>query len=116
MLLPFWSFLTSALTMQLRDIWLGIVDSTQLLPVPTAINDPFESTVSASMASGVCRWVPNPFSSFRSSKVTGRKNGDDLEARTSATGHDVVSALGVKVDVLAWLARATLDVIGEAGP
>ena len=25
------------------------------------------------------------------------------------------SSKGVKVDVLAWLARATLDVIGEAG-
>ncbi|KAI0088539.1 cytochrome P450 [Irpex rosettiformis] len=96
--------------LKLRDLWLSIVDfksSSASTPM-----DPFSPVVSlanGAVATGISRWIPNPFSSFTGSKAV-RSNGLSTlrEEKTS-------NSRGVKVDVLAWLARATLDVIGEAG-
>ncbi|KAI0703590.1 cytochrome P450 [Cytidiella melzeri] len=101
-----------AKALKLRDIWLNIVDSSAGTSSPQAGSpaDPFSPVARQSddiVATGISRWIPNPFSSFRGSKAA-----RSVEAIIPQADKD---SRGVKVDVLAWLARATLDVIGEAG-
>ncbi|KAI0345687.1 cytochrome P450 [Trametopsis cervina] len=109
--------------LKLRDIWLDIVDAGISTSPSTAPADPFSppeplSTSPEGSSTGFVRWVPNPFASFVGSKAT-RVAAAPLPEATSLVAEDEKArdeeARGVKMDVLAWLARATLDVIGEAG-
>ena len=60
--------------------------------------------------------LPNPFSSFKPGKVTSRRhNAANAHAQAASTAPSPLANEPVRVDVLAWFARATLDVIGEAG-
>ncbi|KAH8077247.1 cytochrome P450 [Cristinia sonorae] len=127
---------------ELRSIWLDIISSSHAhphAPAPpdpltpsgsTAMHDqPASPTLSRSSTSGQSSsFLPNPFSSFVSSKVapspdvnsTGTRRRTRMQEGVLPTSEkdkpDTWSdGRGPRVDVLAWFARATLDVIGEAG-
>lgn len=93
---------------QLRDVWIDLASSPSLTPAATPSDPLAHAEEQPARASG---FLPNPFSSFLSSKAHPRS----ALPRAEAHPEDRMSSPGTKVDVLAWLARATLDVIGEAG-
>ncbi|KAH9933274.1 cytochrome P450 [Amylocystis lapponica] len=125
-----------AKAVQLRDIWRDIIalpptDSPGALPndSPSDPLSPSNSSREPEMRASTTAFLPNPFSSFVSSKARShnaarhpvqpndgdltRELDDALLRKGSPEAN--ANALLQKVDVLAWLARATLDVIGEAG-
>ena len=112
---------------QLRGIWLGIIDTSKSSfhaasesHANLAPSDPFaHAEVRGGRTSG---FLPNPFASFVPSKTQPR--AEALRQRTSVGPHetrvptvdvDAKADGAARIDVLAWLARATLDVIGAAG-
>ncbi|TFY57970.1 hypothetical protein EVJ58_g6705 [Rhodofomes roseus] len=109
--------------MELCDIWLDIASSSRDLAAPT---DPFlvrpspqaaRDDLPARAFATTTSILPNPFSSFIPGKATSRRQAKGSSSsryeKTPVVSPD--SASSTRVDVLAWLARATLDVIGEAG-
>ncbi|KAI0952883.1 hypothetical protein AcW1_007249 [Taiwanofungus camphoratus] len=109
---------------ELRDIWLAMVSSGQVTTPPF---DPFSADISSSAdkysnnsrarplstsrAAAAPSSIANPISYSASSEVVLRRS-DAALPRKQDRGTSLTSC---KIDVLAWLARATLDVIGEAG-
>ncbi|GJE91800.1 cytochrome P450 [Phanerochaete sordida] len=103
---------------QLRDIWLDVINSSSSSTLSTP-PDPFALETSTSgtdeklpPCARATGFLPNPFASFVSSKARPRAAPTPA---TAAPPEERTASPGAKVDVLAWLARATLDVIGEAG-
>ncbi|KAH9922636.1 cytochrome P450 [Fomitopsis serialis] len=109
---------------ELRDIWLDIASCSQSRAAPS---DPFyvappqpgraaKDDLRARAFATTTSALPNPFSSFVPGKTTARRQ--NRSASTAQPDSAAVSTSDdgpTRVDVLAWLARATLDVIGEAG-
>ncbi|TCD59981.1 hypothetical protein EIP91_010949 [Steccherinum ochraceum] len=123
---------------ELRSIWLNLISSSDSGTPVTTPPDPLTPTKTTGSsppsvyhATGghSSSFLPNPFSSFVSSKIpptvsaqdgarirkTGGARQKDVEKDVSVLTSSSVKAPGPRVDVLAWFARATLDVIGEAG-
>ncbi|KZT67097.1 cytochrome P450 [Daedalea quercina L-15889] len=104
---------------ELRNIWLDIASSSQSHAAPS---DPFHVIQSSKAPKGdrafaiTTSVLPNPFSSFMPGKTTARgQNNHASITRPDSTTGSTSEGSSARVDVLAWLARATLDVIGEAG-
>ncbi|KAJ3559311.1 hypothetical protein NM688_g418 [Phlebia brevispora] len=104
---------------QLRDIWLETIaachtgNSLDVSPVSDPLTPPALEGASDKPRQPIV--LPNPFSSFVSSKAL---PSSDVLVRRRLTKSSVATpgeTLTARVDVLSWLARATLDVIGEAG-
>jgi hypothetical protein len=111
--------------LQLRDIWLGIIDASSAsvdLDVSKASpniapSDPFaHEDEKSGRTSG---FLPNPFAAFVPSKAQPRAHARQHSfvpsPRPNIEADPAAKDGTAKIDVLAWLARATLDVIGEAG-
>ncbi|THH28022.1 hypothetical protein EUX98_g6156, partial [Antrodiella citrinella] len=116
---------------ELRNIWLDIVSSASA-SASSSTTDPLtpSSLCRPANTSSSSSFFPNPFASFVSSKAppsihigsSSTQDGARIRRRTAAndleTGDDSSGKKDTRasrVDVLAWSARATLDVIGEAG-
>lgn len=120
---------------QLRNMWLSIVDasSSDKEDVTTSAQfsllDPLshsplhhetKEAPSPVLISRAVSLLPNPFVSFISSKAsvqTLRSAGALRRRHTFNAPHseNTQAMQGVRIDILPWLNRATLDVIGEAG-
>ncbi|KAH9855328.1 cytochrome P450 [Lenzites betulinus] len=112
---------------RLRDIWLDITASplsffTPADPLTTRESaegledtDPEPATSNTLSPSALTTsFLPNPFSSFVPSKAS-PPFPTTVRARHAATSSVECSSEPCRVDVLPWLGRATLDVIGAAG-
>ncbi|KAI0642657.1 cytochrome P450 [Trametes meyenii] len=112
---------------RLRDIWLDITASpwSFFTPAdPLTTQDPSErqeevdpepatsSTLSPSALT--TSFLPNPFSSFVPSKAS-PPFPTNVKSRHMIPGDDESASTPCRLDVLPWLARATLDVIGATG-
>lgn len=120
---------------QLRNMWLSIVDasSSDKQDVTTSAQfsllDPLshspshhetKEAPSPVLISRAVSLLPNPFVSFISSKAsvqTLRSPGALRRRHTFNAPHSesTQAMQGVRIDILHWLNRATLDVIGDAG-
>ncbi|RPD75520.1 cytochrome P450 [Lentinus tigrinus ALCF2SS1-7] len=119
---------------RLRDIWLDITASPKSFFTPadplaapeespqqpgdvdSEIQEPASPRPALSPSAVTTSFLPNPFSSFVPSKASPTLPSV-IKARSAASSSSA-GALGnapCRLDVLPWLARATLDVIGEAG-
>ncbi|KAI0716494.1 cytochrome P450 [Earliella scabrosa] len=111
---------------RLRDIWLDITASPRSFFTPAdpfavpeetpckpgdADPEPATTACTLSPSAITTSFLPNPFSSFVPSKASPTLPST-VKARSSPSSS---SSSACKLDVLPWLARATLDVIGEAG-
>ena len=117
--------------LKLRDIWLDMVASQRsftpvdpLTPQELASkkqeDDPEPATSSTLSPSAISTsFLPNPFASFQPSKssptVSSMHRSRRADSTTPADATSKQTAPSSRIDVLPWLARATLDVIGEAG-
>ena len=118
---------------KLRDIWLDITASPKSFFTPAdPLAAPEQSAPQAddvdpeepaspprpalSPSAVTTSFLPNPFSSFVPSKASPTLPSM-IKARGQGFGYAPADATTVpcRLDVLPWLARATLDVIGEAG-
>lgn len=111
----------SLIMSQLRDIWLRIVDDSGASHMASeAPPDPFAQSPQPDEKQGrTSGFLPNPFAAFVSSK---RPPRPQARLTTPGSSEEIAEHMrdasyqgSAKVDVLAWLARATLDAIGEAG-
>ncbi|RPD61233.1 cytochrome P450 [Lentinus tigrinus ALCF2SS1-6] len=119
---------------RLRDIWLDITASPKSFFTPAdplaapeespqqpgdvdpELQEPASPRPALSPSAVTTSFLPNPFSSFVPSKASPTLPSV-IKARSAASSSSA-GALGnapCRLDVLPWLARATLDVIGEAG-
>ena len=118
---------------KLRDIWLDITASPKSFFTPAdPLAAPEQSAPQAddvdpeepaspprpalSPSAVTTSFLPNPFSSFVPSKASPTLPSM-IKARGQGFGYapDDATTVPCRLDVLPWLARATLDVIGEAG-
>ncbi|KAI0676480.1 cytochrome P450 [Trametes maxima] len=112
---------------RLRDIWLDITASplSFFTPAdPLTTQDPserLEDTDPEPANSGplspsalTTSFLPNPFSSFVPSKAS-PPFPTNVKSRHIALENTEATSAPCRLDVLPWLARATLDVIGAAG-
>ncbi|KAI0720686.1 cytochrome P450 [Cerioporus squamosus] len=110
---------------RLRDIWLDITASPKSFftpadplaapaepsPQPGDVDpEPASPRAPLSPSAVTTSFLPNPFSSFVPSKAS-----PTLPSMIKARGAPPAASAPCRLDVLPWLARATLDVIGEAG-
>ncbi|KAI8976724.1 cytochrome P450 [Trametes punicea] len=114
---------------RLRDIWLDITASPHAFLTPAdplvarEVHDKLEDVDpepaacnSLSPSALTTSFVPNPFASFVPSKASPTFPLAAKARHVSIKCEDAESStLPCRLDVLPWLARATLDVIGEAG-
>lgn len=113
---------------KLRDKWLEIITEASYLddarfPRDAPSNSPSRSgsmDAPPLMSSSAISFIPNPFSDFKLSKVPPTESGFSHRNLRSVPSSPEGIAAETKVppptvDVLPWLARATLDIIGEAG-
>ncbi|OSD01474.1 cytochrome P450 [Trametes coccinea BRFM310] len=109
----------------LRDIWISIVGSPLAYSTPAdplmgldvpnrpENRDPEDAAPNNRDSSAVTTsCLPNPFASFVPSKSSPTF---PLQTGNASIASATSSSAACKIDVLPWLARATLDVIGEAG-
>ncbi|KAI0366817.1 cytochrome P450 [Pilatotrama ljubarskyi] len=111
---------------RLRDIWLDVTASPQSFSTPAdplttqdanraADADPEPASSNTLSPSALTTsYLPNPFSSFVPSKASPRFPST-IKSRHAPLGTIESSNSPCRLDVLPWLARATLDVIGAAG-
>ncbi|KAI0763115.1 cytochrome P450 [Trametes elegans] len=112
---------------RLRDIWFDITASplsffTPADPLTTSeVSEKFEdvdpepATSNALSPSALTTsFLPNPFSGFIPSKAS-PTFGSTVRARYATASVTESETAPCRLDVLPWLARATLDVIGAAG-
>ncbi|KAI0356106.1 cytochrome P450 [Trametes cingulata] len=112
---------------RLRDIWMDVTASPQSFFTPAdplttqdASNgtdnvDPEPAASSTLSPSALTTsFLPNPFSSFVPSKAS-PPFPSTIKARHAALSTTECTNAPCRLDVLPWLARATLDVIGAAG-
>ena len=116
----------TATHLKLRDIWLDITASPKAFFTPvdpfamseppadhTEGTDPEPATIASPMLSPsavTTSFLPNPFAAFVPSKSS--PTIPTLRSRSNVPAPEQELC---RVDVLPWLARAALDVIGEAG-
>ena len=103
---------------QLRDIWLSLVNPETEDTAPAGTQpppDPLTPPVDGGFDNGsrTTALLPNPFASFAPSKRLPLRSAGLSPPESPSFPQN--RARKARVDVLAWLARATLDVIGEAG-
>ncbi|KAL7277334.1 hypothetical protein ACG7TL_009192 [Trametes sanguinea] len=110
---------------RLRDIWISIAGSPLAYSTPAdplmgldvpnrpENRDPEDAAPNNRDSSAVTTsCLPNPFASFVPSKSSPTF---PLQTGNASIASATSSSAACKIDVLPWLARATLDVIGEAG-
>ncbi|KAI0739010.1 cytochrome P450 [Daedaleopsis nitida] len=112
---------------RLRDIWLDITASPKShftpadpFAVPETTSKPGDAdpepatSYTLSPSAITTSFLPNPFSSFVPSKASPTLPSTIKARGTHAVAPELTNA-PCRLDILPWLARATLDVIGEAG-
>ncbi|EJF57948.1 cytochrome P450 [Dichomitus squalens LYAD-421 SS1] len=114
---------------RLRDIWLDITASPKAFFTPvdpfaraeappspgTADPEPAANAPLLSPSAVTTSFLPNPFAAFVPSKASPTIPTVRARQPAGSSALELASDAPCRLDVLPWLARAALDVIGEAG-